>query len=207
MFKSRAVIGSHNTSLMFDKFKSRFLRRKSGQPSRREQMRTLEDIAVLFETLDKFAEGNLIYYDEQRQMVVISHVLANFYLYNETNWQVFLGNVYHWAVFKYTSQEYARLYNKAMADAEAKAYAASNPSNSQPPYDPFDSSERRSLLADNRRIARMQAAAAFDDAHAAEQIHVPDMQIVIINEQDGQPIVVAARKDGRYETYPVSSSQ
>lgn len=177
--------------------------------SRREQIRTLEAIAVVFETLDKFAEGNLIYYDKPRQMVVISHVLANFYLYDEKDWQTFLGNVHQWAVFKYTSEEYARIYNKAMADAESKAYAsrvASGSSSPQTPFDPLASSQPQTGLADNRRLARLQAAATFDDTYAAEQIHVPDMQFVIINEQDGKPIVVASRKDGRYETYPVSNS-
>lgn len=187
---------------ILQKIKLRFQKRKpSVVRERREQIRTLEAIAVVFETLDKFAEGNLLYFDPQHHRVIISHVLANFYLYDDKAWQTFLGNVHQWAVFRYTADHYARLYNQAMADADAKAFAASsgvsdaavfggNPSLSGNPAD--------------RRLARLQAAAAFDDAHAAEQISVPDLQFIIIDETDGHPVVVADRKDGRYTTYPVT---
>ena len=155
----------------------------------------LEAVAVVFEALDRFRKGNLLYVDFKRNAVTISAPLAQLFIYEDKDWQNFLHNLHLWAVCQYNINEYTRNYNKLMADAEAEAYHNKNMQRAE--------ADRQPLTDAERRLARMRAAASFDSSKADHRSTLPNLQFVVIGAIDGEPLAVARLKDGVYETLPV----
>lgn len=166
-----------------------FKKRKETNRKRKEQnaqYRQMQAIAVVFETLNKFKQSGLLYVDFKHGNVTISNTLAQFYVGDEAVWQNFLHNVHQWAVYQYSVSEYVRLYHKAQADAEAKAYA-----------------HNHAITSEERAAVRMKAAETFDDEQVQKQAPVPDLQFIVLGASDGRPIVIAKRVNGEYITAPV----
>lgn len=166
-----------------------FKKRKEHKRKRKEQnsqYRQMQAIAVVFETLNKFKQSGLLYVDFKLGNVTISNTLAQFYVDDEAVWQNFLHNVHQWAVYQYSVNEYVRLYHKATADAEAKAYA-----------------HNHAITSEERAAVRMKAAETFDDDQVRKQASVPDLQFIVLGASDGRPLVVAKLINGKYETASV----
>lgn len=155
----------------------------------------LQALAVVFEALDRFKRGNLLYVDFKRRSVTISAALAELFIYDDQEWQNFLHNLHLWTICQYNISDYTRNYTKAMANAEAEAFRSKN---QQTP-----DANRQPLTDAERKLARMRAAARFDDEQRDRRSTIPDLQFVVIGAADGEPLVVARLLDGRYETLPV----
>lgn len=147
----------------------------------------LEQLSLVFETLDRFRKGNLLYIDFKRKAVTISVTLAELFIYDDDEWQKFLHNIHLWAVCQWNISEYTRSYTKAMADAEASVYKEK---------------KEQTTVAD-RKLARMQAAVDFDRDKVKNGTTLPDLHFYVLGLLDGEPICVARLLDGRYETIPI----
>lgn len=175
-------------------------------------MRTLQETALLFETLNKFKSAGLLYFDFRHNIVTIAQALAEHFIYDDEDWQRFLRQCHLWAAYQYSINEYSKMYNKVQADAEAAAYAAKfekfesskgNPSNSQPPQTPLSS-----LTPDERRAARMAAVAKLDAETASHRaLPIPDLQFLVLGAADGKPICVARQIDGIFHTAVVPDEE
>lgn len=161
--------------------------------------RQLEALAAVFEALDRFRKGNLLYVDFKRKSVTIAAALAELFIYDDQEWQNFLHNLHLWTICQYNISDYKRNYTRAMADAEAEAFRNKN---EQTP-----DADREPLTEAERKLARMRAAATFDQEQRDRRTTMPDLQFVVIGAFDGEPLVVARLLDGRYETLPVSNEK
>lgn len=160
--------------------------RKNRTRDNEQQMQLLKQVAVLHETFNKFKEAGLIYVDVKHKNVTISNVLASFYIDNEEDWQNFLHNVHGWVVYQYSISEYVRLFHKAKADAEARAYE-----------------NNHAISQAERMQVKMQAAETFDIDQQRERTVIPDLQFIVLGASDGKPIIVARLINGVYDTSSV----
>ena len=97
-------------------------------------MRTLQETALLFETLNKFKSAGLLYFDFRHNIVTIAQALAEHFIYDDEDWQRFLRQCHLWAAYQYSINEYTKMYNKVQADAEAAAYAEKQASQASQPH-------------------------------------------------------------------------
>lgn len=147
-------------------------------------MRSLQELSVVFETLNKFRQARLLYVDFKRNTVTIAQSLAEFYIYDEEAWQNFLRQLNLWATYEYSVMEYTKQFSKVKADAEAAAFR-----------------EKGSALDDGEKhIARMRAVAAYDAEQGGRSVALPEIQFVVLGAADGEPICVARLINGRFET-------
>lgn len=179
----------------FRNLKSRIKRSRE----HRELMHTLQQTAILFETLAKFKSAGLIYYDFRQNIVTIAQVLAEQFLYSDKEWQNFLQQCHLWASYQYSVSEYTRIYSKVQADAEAEAYRAKNEQRPE--------SMRQPLTEAERRLARMRGVSRYDSEHPHTPITPPEIQFVILGAADGKPLAVARQLDGRFETATVPDDE
>ena len=168
-----------------DYFKS-VKHRADARREHRRAMQTIAQVALVHETFNSFRRAGLLFIDFKRQVVTIAQLVASQYIYDPEEWQTFLSNLHLWAVTQYQIAEYTRLYTQAQADAEAKAYK-----------------QNKNLTPSERKLAKMEAAARFDEEHADKNIQCPDLQFVVLGMADGQPMLVARMRDKTYETLPV----
>lgn len=148
----------------------------------RREVREMERVALLFENFDQLAALGAIDIDHESQTVTIAADLAERYLFDRYSWTDFLGKAQAWATFRLQTEAYRRSLTRHKADAEAAAYRR-NPR----------------LTADERRAVRVRAAAAFDAASAGLDAVADAVQFVVVG-TDGDPLVVARRVHGRFET-------
>lgn len=175
----------------FRNLKSRIKR----QREKRDMMHTLQQTAILFETLGKFKSAGLIYYDFRQNIVTIAQVLAEHFIYSDKEWQNFLHQCLLWASYQYSVSEYTRIYTKVQADAEAEAYRVKNEQRPE--------SMRQPLTDAERRLARMRAVSRYDSEHPHTPVTPPEIQFVILGAADGKPLAVARQLNGRFETATV----
>lgn len=170
-------------------FCTRVQKRAEQNRSSKEMLHTLEELAVVHETLNKFRSAGLLYVDFKHNNVTISISLAEQFLFDDVYWQRFLNQVYGWAVFQYGVSEYSRMFRECKANAEALAYKA-NPN----------------LTESEKTLAKMQAVAKFDAEHGGKHMTVPDLQFYVIG-LDNDPVIVARLINGRFETASVPGSK
>ena len=167
-------------------------------------MRTLQETALLFETLNKFKSAGLLYFDFRHNIVTIAQALAEHFIYDDEDWQRFLRQCHLWAAYQYSINEYTKMYNKVQADAEAAAYAekqASQPQN-------LKTSKPQNLTLEERRAARMAAVAKLDAETASHRaLPIPDLQFLVLGAADGKPICVARQIDGIFHTAVVPDEE
>lgn len=152
----------------------------------KELIHNLQSVALVFETLNKFRNASMLYVDFKRNTVTIAQVLAEQFIYNDKDWQRFLGDVHLWAVYQFSVAEYTKKFNEAKANAEAKAYK-----------------DKPDLSEADRALAKMRAVAQLDAEYGGKQMDLPNIQFVVLGIADGAPIVVAKLINGRYETASV----
>lgn len=169
-------------------FCNRVKTRAEHSKQNRITMHTLQELAVVHETLNKFRNAGLLYVDFKHNNVTISQDLASQFLFNDADWQKFLNQIHMWAVFQLSVSEYTRMFRECQADAEAKAYK-----------------ENPDITEGERRLARMQAVSKFDAEHGGKHMNVPDMNFYVLSSQDNTPIIVAKRINGRFESAAVSN--
>lgn len=186
-------------------------------------MRTLQETALLFETLNKFKSAGLLYYDFRHNIVTIAQALAEHFIYDDEDWQRFLRQCHLWAAYQYSINEYTKMYNKVQADAEAAAWAekqkreprgnslgtVANPDGQQATV-PEGSPEGQPapLTPDERRAARMAAVAKLDAETASHRaLPIPDLQFLVLGAADGKPICVARQIDGIFHTAVVPDEE
>lgn len=160
--------------------------RADARRDNRRLTKSLEQVALVHETLNSFRRAGLIYIDFKRQIVTVAQIVASQYIYEPEAWQTFLSNLHLWAVTQYQISEYSRLYTQAQADAEAKAFK-----------------QNKHITLAERKVVKMEAAARFDDEQAERNIQCPDLQFVVLGMTDGLPMLVARMRNGTYETLPV----
>lgn len=156
----------------------------------------LAKLCIVFETLNKFKQAGLLYFDFAHHNVTIAQVLAEFYIYNDEEWQRFLHQLHLWAAYQHSINEYTRLYSKARADGEAEAYRQKNQGR--------DTKDCLPLTDAERQLARLRASQRFDaDLAASPVVPLPDVHFYVLGIADGKPIVVARLINGKYETAAV----
>lgn len=164
-------------------------------------MRTLQETAMLFETLNKFKSAGLLYFDFRHNIVTIAQALAEHFIYDDEDWQRFLRQCHLWAAYQYSINEYTKMYNKVQADAEAAAYAAKKAEGATAPTE-------AALTPDERRAARMAAVAKLDAETASHRaLPIPDLQFIVLGAADGKPICVARQIDGIFHTAVVPDEE
>lgn len=163
-------------------------------------MHTLQETALLFETLNKFKSAGLLYFDFRHNIVTIAQALAEHFIYDDDDWQRFLRQCHLWAAYQYSINEYTKMYNKVQADAEAAAYAEKQA--------PVTEGSARGLTPDERRAARMAAVAKLDAETASHRaLPIPDLQFLVLGAADGKPICVARQIDGVFHTAVVPDEE
>lgn len=164
-------------------------------------MRTLQETALLFETLNKFKSAGLLYFDFRHNIVTIAQALAEHFIYDDEDWQRFLRQCHLWAAYQYSINEYTKMYNKVQADAEAAAYAAKQAEGAT-------AHTEAALTPDERRAARMAAVAKLDaETSSHRALPIPDLQFLVLGAADGKPICVARQIDGIFHTAVVPDEE
>lgn len=190
------------------------LARRRDKRTDRATMRTLQETALLFETLNKFKSAGLLYFDFRHNIVTIAQALAEHFIYDDEDWQRFLRQCHLWAAYQYSINEYTKMYNKVQADAEAAAWAEKhqtvnnelradgNTLTSEAP------SHLHTLTPEERRAARMAAVAKLDAETASHRaLPIPDLQFLVLGAADGKPICVARQIDGIFHTAVVPDEE
>lgn len=181
--------------------RARIARRKAKRTDA-ATMRTLQETALLFETLNKFKSAGLLYFDFRHNIVTIAQALAEHFIYDDDDWQRFLRQCHLWAAYQYNINEYTKLYNKVQADAEAAAFAEKQRTvNSEQLWSKTTQTVNNGLTPDERRAARMAAVAKLDAETASHRaLPIPDLQFLVLGAADGKPICVARQIDGIFHT-------
>lgn len=176
-----------------------FLKNLFRKKSRADNPDELSRLCIVFETLNKFKQAGLLYFDFVHHNVTIAQALAEFYIYSDEEWQRFLHQLHLWAAYQHSINEYTRLYNKSRADGEAAAYREKNQGRDPKDYLPLTDAERS--------LARLRASQRFDaDRAASPVVPLPDVHFYVLGIADGKPIVVARLIDGKYETAAVPNT-
>lgn len=175
-------------------FIKRFFEQRRKKRQAVQVKHTLEQLSLIHETFGMYRKSGLLYVDFKRNTVTIAQILAEYFIYNDDDWQRFLKQLYHWAVYEYSVNEYTRLFNKAKADAEAEANKAKRAEAAE------KNDTELSLTEAERQIAKMRAASKFDSEYGGRPVAVPDLQFIVLGIADGKPLCVAQLVNGKFET-------
>ena len=161
------------------------------------QLKSLSELAIIFETLDKFRKARLIYIDfrTDHMSVTISMFLAQHYLFDEdpSVWSKFLSQCELWATFQYSVNAYNKGKTKFMADYQAQAHLQN------PDMEPEDIA-----------AMKMEAAEIFHRQINENPDVIPSFTFYVLGAtSDASPLLVARRiKDpdtgvNEFRTLPV----
>lgn len=168
-------------SIFSRKSKAKKSKSASAQLSEAIDLRSLQQLAIMFEILDKFRKARLIYIDfrPEHMSVTISMFLAQHYIFDEDPavWAKFLSQCELWATFQYNVNVYNRSKSKFMADYQSKAYA------DNPDMEPEDVA-----------AMKMEAAEIFHRQINENPDPVPPFTFYVLGATtDAAPLLVARR--------------